>query len=271
LLHATRRDVSIAKVAVLARALRKSATASPFNVEALEHSVVEEPGFRAALDCDVLFSCVDRPWPRSALNFIAYAHLIPVIDGGVAVRMRNSGNGLSHADMRAHVAAPTRRCLECLKQFNAGLVSTERDGYLDDPHYIARLPDDHPVKRNENVFAFGMAAAALEVFQLLSMVIAPLGISNPGAQLYHFVNGRMEVDEHFQCEPTCYYKNLIAVGDHAAMTMTGRHAVAELARARRRSWRHFFRRVVWKLPRYDFSEKHRSAHLRRRSDPMPQS
>jgi hypothetical protein len=247
LLHATRRDVSIAKVAVLARALRKSATASPFEVEALEHSVVEEQGFRAALDCDVLFSCVDRPWPRSMLNFISYAHLIPVIDGGVAVRMRRGGNGLTHADMRAHVAAPTRRCLECLGQYNAGLVSTERDGYLDDPHYIAGLPVDHPIKRNENVFAFGMAAAVLEVFQLLSMVIAPLGMSNPGAQLFHFVNGRMEIEEKFECEPTCYYRKLVAVGDHAGLTLTGRHAAAELARASRTSWLRRLQQFAWQL------------------------
>ena len=172
LLYATRRDVGIAKASVLARALRRTATASPFTVEELESSVVEDDGFGAALDCDVLFSCVDRPWPRSALNFIAYAHLIPVIDGGVAVRTKANGKGLSHADMRAHVAAPTRRCLECLKQYNPGLVSTEREGFFDDPHYIAGLLDDHPIMRNENVFAFGLSAASLEVFQMLSMVIA---------------------------------------------------------------------------------------------------
>jgi len=63
LLHATSEDAEYRrpKVEVLARGLRQSATASNFRVTPLEYSVVEEAGYRAALDCDVLFSCVDRP------------------------------------------------------------------------------------------------------------------------------------------------------------------------------------------------------------------
>ncbi len=87
LLHARRRDAALtrSKVEVLRRALLRSATAASPLIEALEWSIVEEEGLRAALDCDVLFSCVDRPGPRLVLNIVAYAHLIPVVDGGVRV------------------------------------------------------------------------------------------------------------------------------------------------------------------------------------------
>jgi molybdopterin-synthase adenylyltransferase len=72
LLFSTRRDAQLrrSKVEVLGRALHKSATAADFQLDQLEWSVVEDAGFKAALDCDVLFSCVDRPWPRNALNLI---------------------------------------------------------------------------------------------------------------------------------------------------------------------------------------------------------
>jgi hypothetical protein len=89
LLHATRLDALLhrSKVACLGRALRQSATARPFTVNEIDRSIVEEDGFRAALDCDLLFSCVDRPWPRFALNLTAYAHLIPVVDGGIRIEV----------------------------------------------------------------------------------------------------------------------------------------------------------------------------------------
>ena len=76
LLHASSYDVARRrlKVEAVADALQKNATAEKFVAEAVSFSVTEESGFQEALDCDLLFSCVDRPWPRSVLNYIAYAH-----------------------------------------------------------------------------------------------------------------------------------------------------------------------------------------------------
>ena len=58
--HAAIDSEGRAKVNVLSDAIKRSATARPFSVNASEYSVVEEAGFRAALDCDLLFSCVVR-------------------------------------------------------------------------------------------------------------------------------------------------------------------------------------------------------------------
>ena len=234
-LHGYGRDTLMArsKVAVLARALRRSATASSFEVEAIERSIVEEDGFRKALDCDVLFSCVDRPWPRSILNYIAYAHLIPVIDGGILVTASKE-RGLHAADWRAHIAGPGRRCLECRGQYDPGLVSSERDGYFDDPKYIEGLEDDHFIKRNENVFAFSLNTASLEVLQMLMMVLAPLGVSDAGAQMYHFVPGLFDKPNFDPCNSNCPFSHdLLAKGDSSSMTVTGAHTAAERCRAAR--------------------------------------
>lgn len=233
LLHATAHDVRLhrAKVDIAARAARRAATAKGFVVTPYEHSVVEPDGFAAAADCDVLFSCVDRPWPRAALNLLANAHLIPVVDGGIAVDAR--GGHLRGAEWRAHIAAPGRACLECLGQYDPAHVSAERDGSLDDPAYITGLPAGHSLRRNENVFIFSAAAAAAQLTQFIAMVTAPGGIADTGAHLHHLSTGT--VDRRLEaCAPACWYQGpLRALGDDAPVTVTGGHPAAEQARTAR--------------------------------------
>lgn len=237
LLHATKNDALFcrSKISVLAKALRKSATADHFIVNQIDRSISEEDGFRAALDCDVLFSCVDRPLPRSVLNLIAYAHLIPVVDGGVRVETTKQGN-LKRADWKAHIASPDRRCLECLEQYDPGLVQAEREGYFDDPKYIPGLINSL-LQSNENVFAFGLSAASLEILQMLMMVIAPLGISNAGEQMYHFVPGIFEKQGFNTCKEGCLYPGFISKGDRAGIKVTGFHKRAEEIWVRRKKYR----------------------------------
>lgn len=220
LVHATARDIGRLKVDVAADRLRENGTAKNLSVEALPLSVVDEAGYRAALDCDVLFSCVDRPWPRAVLNLIANAHLIPVIDGGLLVTRTPKGH-LRGAHWRAHVAAPGRPCLECLGQFDPADVSLERTGLLDQPSYVEGLPADHFARRNENVFAFSMNAAGLQMLQFLSMVVTPGGVADPGALIYHFSNARMDQDERSAgCMPNCRYPSLLGTGDRSGVVAT---------------------------------------------------
>ncbi len=249
-LHASPTDAreQRAKVAVAERALRSSATAAAPRIDALEWSVVEEEGFRAALDCDVLFSCVDRPWPRAVLNLIAYAHLIPVVDGGIVVSRTRDGK-MRGADWRAHVAGPGRRCLECLGQYDPGPVQSEREGRFDDPEYIAHLSGEDPLRRNENVFAFSLGCAGLEIGQFLSMIVAPGGIATHSAQMYHFAPGTLSHDDR-GCESACLYAGpWLATGDCTGITVTARHAAAEDATAARGTSRRAEPRSLSSMPK----------------------
>ena len=179
----------------------------------------------AALDCDVLFSCVDRPWGRHLLNLAAYAHLIPVIDGGIRAAANARGHMIA-ADWKVHTVAPGRRCLECLNQYDPATVSLEREGQLDNPSYIHGLPTDHPLRSRENVFAFSMNVASLEVLQAISMVVAPQGIADLGGQTYHAVTGELNNDTR-DGNPGCpYHGELLATGDEAPV-ITGRHRAAD--------------------------------------------
>src|SRR5207244_3649719 len=65
-------QAALLKVQVAARATTTSHTSAGLELRVVPESVLGRVGFEAALDCDVLISCVDRPWPRHLLNAIAY-------------------------------------------------------------------------------------------------------------------------------------------------------------------------------------------------------
>lgn len=223
--YATRADIGSLKVKAMASYMRARATGTGAQVTALVGAVYEEEMFRHALDCDVLCSCVDRPWGRHVLNLIAHAHLIPVVDGGIRVRTNKSGK-LAAADWRAHTATIGRPCLQCLGQYDPAMVQMEREGRLEDPKYIEGLPRDHALKARENVFAFSMACASQQMLQMLALILAPLDQPNPGAQLYHFVGGFMEPAKGGTCHETCLFPSLIAQGDHCSFQVTRSRATA---------------------------------------------
>ena len=135
------------------------------------------------------------------------------------------------AEWRAHLVAPGHKCLECLGQYDPAEVAVDRAGLLDDPTYIKSLPRDHRLRRGENVFAFSMACAADEVLELLRAVLAPSGIADVGATLTHWTTASTSRDIG-DCSPNCpFSRDLLARGDAAAVTVTGRHLAAERARA----------------------------------------
>jgi len=114
----------------------------------------------------VLISCVDRPWPRWILNMIAYAHLIPVIDGDILARVTPDGRPL-HIDWRIHTVGPGRACLLCLSALLRSDAALDRDGLLDDPDYLCGLTaEDYERYNRRNVFPFSLSVAAHEVLHL---------------------------------------------------------------------------------------------------------
>ena len=241
LLHATEADIGKSKVSVLVDLLRTHTVTPDAVVHGFDDSVIEQEGWLRALDCDILFSCVDRPWPRFALNVAAYAHLIPVVDGGVAVDVRAGDDQgvasaaapfrLIGAEWRAHLVGPNRECMECLGQYDPGEVGMDRAGLLDDPTYIASLPADHHLRRDENVFAFSMACAAAEVLEMLRAVLGPSKIHDVGATLTHWTTATTERDVE-GCRPSCPFPTqLQGRGDAAAVDVTGPHPAAAAARA----------------------------------------
>ena len=99
---------------------------------------------------------------------------------------------------------------------------------LDEGYRVCGTSRDAQMSGFHNLVKLGIR----DRLQLLSMVVAPGGVANPGAQMYHFVTGATDRDER-PCNDTCFYKGLVAKGDRAGLVVTGRHRVAEEERQQR--------------------------------------
>jgi molybdopterin/thiamine biosynthesis adenylyltransferase len=226
-LYATKDDIGKHKVAVIKEMIQKSSTAKSINIDCIPYSIAEKEGYLATLDCDVLFSCVDRPRARRILNHLAFAHLIPVIDGGIQVRFKNQA--FTGVDWQLQTITPDRPCLECLGAYSNADVATEIEGKLDDPSYIKGLPANHKFRQNENVIPFSANLASLELLQLIALVTGIAGVDNFGVQRYRYNPGIIDCDVERACTDDCIHITLTARGDKD-FTLYGQCKSAEKTR-----------------------------------------
>ena len=211
LLFGSSEDIGNYKVEVAKRSVQRSTTARDVSVIGLPLSVHNEEAYKFALDCDVIFSCVDRPVPRDVLNFVATAHLIPVIDGGVAIETHANTNKFFSGHWRAHIISPYHRCMRCNGQYNTSMVVMDLDGSLDDPSYVRNLPVDER-RGNQNVFPFSLSAASMEVNLMLRFLLAEDWWPPVQQQDYQFVLGETSINND-RCFPHCPFLERRAKGD----------------------------------------------------------
>ena len=235
LLYASTRDIGRLKVKLARRAMRRNAAAERIQITALPLSVHEESAYKAAIDCDILFSCVDRPVARDVLNYIANAHMIPVIDGGILVETDRKRDRLFSAHWRAHIVTPFHQCLRCNGQYNSSMVVMELDGSLDDPSYISNLPPEERVG-NQNVFPFSLGVAGMQVNLMLRYILTAEWWPLVRQQDYQFVTAETRIINN-ECHPHCSFRLRRARGDSENPAY-----LKETSHVRR--WRAIWRRIV---------------------------
>ncbi|WP_460528383.1 ThiF family adenylyltransferase [Flindersiella endophytica] len=230
LLTATPMDAALfrSKVDVALRAVRAAATAVRPVLSGYDLSVCEPDGERVALDHDVIFSCVDRPWPRAVLNQLAYSDLIPVIDGGLAVDPFPD-RGMRNATWRTHVIAPERPCLQCNGQITGAQVARDRAGLLDDETYVRSAGLKTPSRENVSLLAPSVTASLLG--QFVSLVVAPGGQGAPGPLRFSLATHTLE-HLRVSAHTACTYERNTWAGDQRP-TLSSRHLAAEAARQER--------------------------------------
>ena len=211
LLYASAEDVGERKVDLVARHVQRGATAEAIEVETHATAIQSRSAFRAALDCDLLYSAVDRPLAKDLLNRIAYAHCIPVISGGVHIENKPDG-ALANALWSVTVVGPHRRCLRCDGQYTSSDVVMERDGSLDDPSYIRRADGPRP-PTNQNVFPFSANVASFMVIEMVRLVAAEPWWPDRGGQMsYSLIPARLRFEDA-RCADGCSVTASTAAGD----------------------------------------------------------
>jgi len=217
------------KTAVALREMRRAATAASPDHVTFDWSVCEAQGLITALDYDVVFSCVDRPWPRAVLNQLAYTDLIPVIDGGIAIDAFDDG-GMRNATWRAHVLRPGRPCMDCIGQIHAAEVARDRAGLYDDEGYIRSAGLLATGRQNVALLSASVSGALLAQFVSLAAEVG--GRGEQGALRYWLSTHTLE-----HCNDTsrehCPVEAATGAGDSRSV-LTSRHPAAEDARASRR-------------------------------------
>ncbi|NTW38291.1 MAG: hypothetical protein HGA44_00150 [Cellulomonadaceae bacterium] len=244
---ATRLDAALgrAKVDVARRLIASAATAEQFTPISHEVSLTDPEGLRIALDYDVVFSCVDRPWPRAVLNSIAYADLIPVIDGGIALEAFPDGR-LRGGIWRSHTLVPDRPCMVCLGQLQLGEVSLDMRGLLDSPTYIANSGRRAPSRQNVAALSASVSAALLAQFVSLTAHPGGYGVPSPLRYMlapHHLEHSKAQSGEH------CAYEAEQASGDKRTDITGHQDGWRQAVRARRR------RRVPFRLRLLDAVER----------------
>lgn len=201
----TKQDLGKFKVDIVAKRLKNIATSPNFKVHKVPYGINEKEGFDNALDCDLIFGCVDTDFARHILNTIAYRHMIPVIEGGIVIKPKKCQNGqiddIEFADTGSHIIYPTKTCLLCIGQYDLeNALSEEQIPYI----------EGEEREQNQNVFAFSLQLASIHISHFLSLILERPRV--PSKIRFRFHRYKISnIDK--ECHPNCSFKNMKLEGN----------------------------------------------------------
>ena len=184
------------------------------------------------------------------LNTLAYADLIPVIDGGIALTTFTDGR-LRSGIWRSHTLVPERPCLVCIGQLDLGDLSLDRHGLLDDPSYIAGTPRSEPSRQNVATLSASVSAALLA--QFVSLLAHPGGRGVPAPVRYLLASHQLDYSPAVAGE-FCPYESETATGDNRPMMTEAQEEWRQIVKHRQARRRPLVLRLIavieWALHRW---------------------
>lgn len=121
LVGTTAADVGTPKVIVAQRAVKR--VRPDADVVAVIGNIADDETARTLLDRDVIFGCTDSHASRAILGQIAYQYLIPLIDMGVSLSVRDGK--LAKITGRTQLLAPSLPCFTCLELLDSEQIRRE--------------------------------------------------------------------------------------------------------------------------------------------------
>ena len=121
LVGATPSDVGRPKVEVAADHV--CAISPEIQATALVGDIADDSGARALLEADFIFCCTDSMASRAVLNQLAYQYLIPCIDMGVGIHVRDGD--VQFIAGRVQMLSPGLPCLVCTEKLDFDQVRRE--------------------------------------------------------------------------------------------------------------------------------------------------
>jgi hypothetical protein len=180
LIGATYSDLNLPKVQVASRMIRS--IQSEADISIIQGDVTSLSIAKQLLNMDLIFSCTDSHGSRAILNQIAYQYLIPVIDMGVSITVRNGV--ISHITGRVQMLSPGLGCLVCGNLLDSNQVRWDfmrTNERMNDPYFLGEgEPAPSVVTLNTTV-----ASLAMSMF-LSAMIGVPMQARN---QFYDGIKG----------------------------------------------------------------------------------
>lgn len=214
---ATRREAAAhkLKVHVARRVAHAAATAPSFEFTAIDGSVVEATTIPRLLDCDIILNAADSPWARQVLDHLAFAHLIPVVQGGTVLKGDPRGRVVA-GKSEVSATGPGHPCSECAGVYTRREVTEAQEhpsrrgrrGYLD-----VGAEGASEEARAPSVIALNSIVAGLMELRLMALVLGTTPEALIGTQRYHVVDGTMDWAPLRACRDGCTSASATGLGD----------------------------------------------------------
>ena len=204
------------KVNVYSRIATEAATAPNFNVAKYRESVAETEGLRPLLDCDVILAAADDAFARQVLDHAAYAHLIPVIDGGTTLVANPRTLQLQAGKSQIVSAGPGHACLECQGVYTREEATVARESaswgrYLDLGQ--VQNPADERETRAPSIICNNALVAGLMGLRLLALTLHLTPATMRGIQRYYVEDGTLRWAAIRECKDGCVKDSWLGKGD----------------------------------------------------------